>query len=300
MEYGKLDDISLVNWTFPDEDPGNAKRLHSSSQQKMSIHLGSPAWGAKYWIDKIYPKQTPVDKYLHYYSRAFNCIELNRSHYGIPDEKMTEEWLEQVPNDFLFCPKIFKEISHTQFGLYDKKLQAQWIYFIQRLGKNLGPCFIQFHENFSYERKSDLFHFIENWPSEFELSVELRHPSWFKNHTVLPALADYLSKKKIGLVITDVAGKRDVLHTTLSSSWAMIRLIGNNLDSSDELRLHDWAKKIKTWEQNGLKKVYLFLHQPDDIWTIEFSILAHKIFSSYGFNEFPKVEKIVSRDLFNF
>ncbi len=299
MEYGKVEDLTTVDWSFPKDDPLNISRL-SSDQTQLKLHLGSPAWGARSWIDKIYPKHTPADKFLHFYSRAFTCIELNRSHYGIPNEKMTSEWLEEVPRNFLFCPKVFKGISHGQFGLHDKYLLKEWTSFIGRLGSNLGPCFIQFHESFSYERKADLFHFLESWPAEFKLSVELRHPSWFKENTILPPLADYLCKKGIGLVITDVAGKREVLHTSVSAPWTMIRLIGNDLHSSDGARLRDWARQLQIWSDLGLKEAYLLLHQPDDILTIEFAQLAHEVFTSFGYLDFPKIEKIKQRDLFDF
>lgn len=285
MEFGKLADISSVNWTLPPDDPNNKSRLHPGT--KSSIYLGSPAWGVKHWIGKIYPKKTPPDEFLHYYSRHYSCIELNTSHYRIPDTKATSDWLSKVPPTFKFCPKVFKEISHTKMGLLDKRLLGYWVAFLERIQSNLGPCFIQFHEMFSYHDKKLLFQFLENWPSSFELALELRHPSWFEQGAVLPALVDYLNKKNIGLVITDVAGRRDVLHSSLSADYSLIRLIGNDLDTSDERRLNDWALRIKHWQELGLKETFLFLHQPDDLMTIEFSRLARDVLVSHGYQDVP-------------
>lgn len=285
MEFGKLHDISTVHWELPRDDSTNQGRFQKN--QAFRIYLGSPAWGIKDWCGKLYPEKTKPEEYLFYYSKHFNCIELNTTHYRIPDSKIVTEWKKKVSQDFQFCPKIYKEISHGKMGLLDKNLLGAWIHFLSEMQENLGPCFIQLHEMFSYQDKKLLFHFLENWPSEFKLTLELRHSSWFENGKVLPALVDYLHRKNIGLVITDVAGRRDILHSSLSSSWTQIRLIGNNLDPSDEKRLQDWAQRISDWKKLGLQDVYLFLHQPEDLFTIEFARMASDVFSRNGFADVP-------------
>ncbi|WPU64789.1 DUF72 domain-containing protein [Peredibacter starrii] len=299
MEFGKLEDISLVDWHMPSDDPKNAGRL-LTAQKDHKLYFGSPAWGNKHWVGKIYPAKTPPEKFLYYYSRNFNSIELNTTHYRIPDEATVKEWTSQVPEDFLFCPKLFKDISHNRVGMVDKPLLNSWLDTLPYYGKNLGPCFVQFHEQFSYTDKVLLFKFLENWPSDFRLSLELRHPSWFENGKILPALTDYLNKKNIGLVITDVAGRRDVLHSSVSAPWTMIRLIGNDLDPSDEIRLYDWAERLNSWAQMGLQETFLFLHQEADTHTIEFAQMAEEIFNGEGFPDVPNFTIEEERDLFNY
>lgn len=299
MEFGKVDDISNIDWKLPDDDSGNRERLAPQDRPTL-IRLGSPAWGSKHWVNKIYPKKASPDEYLYYYSRNFTSIELNTSFYRIPDTRTTKGWLSQVPETFLFCPKVHKSISHDRFGLGDKTLLRPWLSFLEDVQANLGPAFIQLHENFAYDDKVLLFKFLENWPGEFRLCVELRHPSWFENGKVLPALADYLSKKKISLVITDVAGRRDILHSTLATDYTMIRLIGNNLDVSDSDRIQDWTRRLKAWEKIGLKETYFFLHQPDDILTVEFGEIAWGHFTQAGFSNIPAFQRQEEVSLFDF
>ncbi|MFZ4713203.1 MAG: DUF72 domain-containing protein [Bacteriovoracaceae bacterium] len=285
MEFGYLDNIEHIDWTLPANDEKNSLRL--TNKKPLQLYLGSPAWGVKEWIGKLYPPKTPTDQFLFYYSRNFSAIELNTTHYRIPNKKTALNWRKQVPANFHFCPKVTKEISHSEGGMRSTELLKSWLHFIETLGDNLGPCFIQFHEHFSYNEKETLFRFLQNWPSEFPLTIELRHPSWFKGHQILPALSDYLHHRKMGLVITDVAGRRDVLHSTLSSSWSMIRLIGNNLHPSDRQRLGYWAQRIKDWEQMGLEKCYLILHQPDDLLTIEFAQMCSGVLRENHFENVP-------------
>lgn len=298
MEFGKLDDISNVDWKLPADDQKNKERLGLA--RKNQIFLGSPAWGSKHWVNKIYPKNSSPDEYLYYYSRNFSSIELNTSFYRIPDGETCKGWLSQTPEAFSFCPKVHKSISHDRFGLGDRTLLKPWLAFLENISSKLGPSFIQLHENFSYEEKVLLFKFLENWPDEFRLCIELRHPSWFQEGKVLPALGDYLSRRGLSLVITDVAGRRDILHSTLSSSYTMIRLIGNSLDPSDEKRIKDWCMRLKEWERRGVHETYLFLHQPDDILTIEFAELAQKHLCDEGFENIPPFKRQSEATLFDF
>ena len=292
MEFGKLSDLSSVHWDLPPDDPSNERwRVPFSEHQ---LFVGTPAWGSKAFVGKIYPVGANSDTFLSYYAQNFDCIELNTTHYRIPTEDTAKDWLSQVTPDFRFCPKLPKDISHDKVGLLDKPLMQAWTRFLETIQPNLGPCFIQFSEHFSYMEKLFLFRFIEHWPKEFELSIELRHPSWFQKNKILPALGDFLHQKNIGLIITDVAGRRDVLHTSLPTDWSMIRLIGNGLHPSDETRLREWSQRLKTWEIKDVRRTYLFLHQPDDVMSVEFAELAQ------GFLGRPHVKRVEAQKQLGF
>lgn len=86
----------------------------------------------------------------------------------------------------------------------------------------------------------------------------------------------------------------------MTSDWTLIRLIGNDLDPSDKLRLQNWATKISDWRKCGPKRVYLFFHQPDDHLTIEFARLGSKVFTEMKYEGLPNFFEYRERDLFNF
>ncbi len=266
MEFGKLPCVDQVNWSLPADNTTSIRFLnHFLPRSDIEIVLGSPAWGHKEWVGKVYPSKTKSADFLHYYSRQFSCIELNTSHYRIPSAEQTFRWLTQVPDKFEFCPKVYQTISHTTQGLTDKNLLKEWFQFLQNLKTNRGASFLQFPPHFDYSFKANLFNFIQQWPQEFDLALEFRHASWFKNGEVLPALTEFLQKKGLGLVITDVAGRRDVVHSSISAKYVVVRFIGNDLHPSDYVRADQWSERFKSWNDSGLKKVYLFMHEPDDI-----------------------------------
>lgn len=271
MEFGKLDDISQVDWTLPADDPHNRRHL-GGKPKEMRLHFGAPAWGHKVWVGKIYPEGAKREEYLHYYSRFFNCIELNTSHYRIPGTEVTAEWVSQVPPEFRFCPKIYQGISHAQRGLLDHRLVGEWQDFLARLGGKCGPSFLQLPPYFDYSLKAELFSFLKNWSTVFRLAIEFRHPSWFEGPRLLPALTEYLNVRGIGVVMTDVAGRRDVLHTSLTDGHALLRFIGNDLDPSDFRRADAWSERIAAWGEIGLKDFYLMIHEPNDVKVPEMAI----------------------------
>lgn len=268
MEFGKVHQTSLldkINWELPHLDPLVQPFLNKLKTHTTKLWIGAPAWSHKEWVGKIYPEKTKAADYLFHYSRYFNTIELNTSHYRIPTTEQTQKWIEKVPDTFVFCPKVFQGISHDFTGMTDASLLTAWFDFLNQLGPYCGPCFMQLPPHFAYNQKALLFKFLQMWPDKHQLALEFRHPSWFENGVILPALTQYLQSRNMGLVITDVAGRRDVLHSSVSASFAMTRFIGNDLHDTDFVRAKLWNERLEQWSAQGLKDIYFFVHEPDDV-----------------------------------
>ena len=83
--------------------------------------------------------------------------------------------------------------------------------------------------------------------------------NWFKNPTIWQNTLQMLKSYQVGTVITDVAGRRDVCHQSLSTTTAMIRWVGNE-HPSDYKRIDEWVQRIKQWLDKGLEELYIFVH----------------------------------------
>lgn len=268
MKFGKIQDPKILDkmqWKLPTFDALTKPFLATLATPSTKLLLGAPAWNHKEWVGKVYPPKTRVADYLFHYSRYFNTIELNTTHYRIPTEEQTKKWCSQVPTNFVFCPKLFQGISHDRSGLLDIQLLKTWFQFLESIGSNLGPCFLQLPPSFDYSCKTLLFKFLQLWPNEFKLAIEFRHPSWFQGGVIIPALVQYLQTRRIGLVITDVAGRQDVLHSSISAEFAMVRFVGNALHASDFERAQLWNERLQGWQNQGLPEVIFLVHEPDDI-----------------------------------
>jgi uncharacterized protein YecE (DUF72 family) len=99
--------------------------------------------------------------------------------------------------------------------------------------EHLGPIFIQVSDNFSPNRKKELFDFLASLPKDLQFFLEVRHPGWFAKPEEMKELLENLSSMNMGIVITDTAGRRDCAHMHLTIPKVFIRYVGNSLHSSD-------------------------------------------------------------------
>lgn len=266
MKFGKASDLSSVNFEFPVEPLANKNRLDrfelGNSLGKPFLYIGATGWSMKEWNGKWYPDKTKTADYLKHYGKQFNTIELNTTHYRIPTAEMVEKWYRTVPADFRFCPKVPQSISHrNDFGQSTGDLQ-RFVGSLDGMKEKLGCAFVQLPPYFGADRIKILEAFLDRWPRLLPLAVEVRHESWFTDPYATEALMDALAARGVAAVITDVAGRRDVLHNYITAPRTMIRFVGNGLVDSDYERLKDWSAKLKVW---NLPETYFFPHQPDNI-----------------------------------
>lgn len=267
MKFGKLPDVSNINFLLPQDAPTNRKILEKNSYQyaQTRFYIGATGWSMKEWIGTFYPAGTKPKDYLKQYTRQFNTIEMNTTHYRIPTAEMVEKWRSEAEADFKFCPKIPQTISHSnKLGLQTGQIEA-FCDAIRVFGEKLGCCFIQLPPHFGMDQLAVLSAFLQNFPPDIPLAVEARHESWFASPQNTQQFLELLEQNEVAAVITDVAGRRDVLHMGLTNAMTMIRFVGNGLHPSDYTRIHNWVKRLDQWREQGMESVYFFVHEPDNI-----------------------------------
>lgn len=268
MDFGKLSSIDHVRFALPADPPDNRRvlaALHSDPAEPLTVYVGCTGWGMKEWVGHVYPPKTQPKDYLKYYARQFNTIEHNTTHYRIPDATTVQKWYADAASDFRFCPKIPQTISHSRdLGLSGAQI-AQFCNAMELLQEKLGACFLQLPPYFGPDRLGQLDAFLQQFPRSIPLAVELRHEDWFKQEDNRRRLFDVLERRHTGAVITDVAGRRDVLHMHVTAYFAMVRFVGNNLHPTDYERLQEWAARILYWQSLGLKEIWFFTHEPDNL-----------------------------------
>ena len=91
--------------------------------------------------------------------------------------------------------------------------------------------------------------------------MELRHTDWYNNATVADQLYLLLEEHRVMNIITDTAGRRDLLHMRLTTPSAFVRYVGANDAKSDRSRLDEWVERLKTWVDLGIEDIHFFAHQ---------------------------------------
>ena len=129
---------------------------------------------------------------------------------------------------------------------------------------HLGPVFLQVSESFSPAQKDALFSYLSSLPKDLDFFLELRHPAWFADTRDKESWFATLRELKIGAVITDAPGRRDVAHMYLTLPKIFVRFVCNSLHASSIARTNDWIRHIQKWMDTGLEEAYIFLHPGDD------------------------------------
>ena len=266
MKFGKVPDPNSITYQLPVEPLANTARLDryelGSGEGKPHIYIGATGWGMKEWVGEWYPAKTKAADFLREYGQQFNTIELNTTHYRIPDPETIRRWYDSVPDDFRYCPKVPQFISHSRdLGAGGDGLQ-RFVGAMDGLREKMGCAFIQLPPYFGADRLVQIEQFLQRWPTILPLALEVRHESWFADPFATEALMDTLAAHQVAAVITDVAGRRDVLHGYVTASRTMVRFVGNGLIDSDFERLKAWAEKLREW---NLPESFIFPHQPDNV-----------------------------------
>ena len=272
MKFGKLNDISKVDFglpEFPESQLFFRENPEAWSPEPLSkgfslphLWIGATGWSMKEWLGGVYPKGIRSQDYLIEYGKQFSTIELNTTHYRIPDLETVNRWEEQTPADFRFCPKVLQKISHAKdLGIHGN-LIGEFQQSVAVLEDKLGPCFMQLPPYFGPDRLDLFGQFLDRWSEEQRLFIELRHPKWFVQDA---PWWDWFAKREVGLVITDVAGRRDVLHMQFTRPELLLRFVGNGMVESDLTRVDEWMKVLKSLMDKGLQEIYFFGHEPDNI-----------------------------------
>jgi uncharacterized protein YecE (DUF72 family) len=266
MEFGKLPDIARVDFDMPPDFQGNVLVLDGLPvANTWPLYIGATGWAMKPWLGSYYPSGTSPKAFLSAYTAQFNTIELNTTHYRIPDLETVLRWAAQSPEDFRFCPKIPQTISHSRdLGIHSGQIGA-FSAAIAHLDGRLGPCFLQLPPHFGPDQLPILEAFLQKWPVTLPLAVEFRHPEWFDRPDPLGDAGDLLAAHGTGAVITDVAGRRDVMHMRLTAPFVLIRFVGNSLHPSDFSRIRAWVGRLHEWFEMGLQSAFFFCHEPDNI-----------------------------------
>ncbi|MEQ9442076.1 MAG: DUF72 domain-containing protein [Cyclobacteriaceae bacterium] len=273
MKFGKLNDISQVNFSLPEDHPATRSVLQRSGQTTSPrIFVGSARWGERDLIGKIYPPKTPPKEYLSHYSKHFTTIELNSTHYQLPRVAQVEQWVDKATPEFTFCPKIPQLISHRpDFG---EGIQAteQLIPALQAFGSQLGLPFLQLPPTFTPQLGKPFFDYLAHWPQDIPLAVEFRHPEWFSQPRIRDRAFQLMEEFGISPVITDTAGRRDVIHMRLTRSSLMVRFVGNRLHHTDYLRIDTWVRRLQQWLESGLQEIYFIVHQPEEALCVDLAM----------------------------
>ncbi|MCL5127803.1 DUF72 domain-containing protein [Algibacter sp. L4_22] len=258
MNFGSVINPGNIEFTLPKDHIDTKYILDKVKDDKVpEIYVGCAKWN-RADLKGFYPRGTKDE--LNYYASQFNSIELNATFYNLFSPEQFANWFDKTPPDFKFFPKLHKEISHKKVLNDTQNNVENYLYNVSQLKEKLGTTFLQMHSSFSPKDFDNVIAFAQNWPKNIPLAMEFRHTDWYNDKTVAEDLYQLLEENNISNVITDTAGRRDLLHMRLTNATAFVRYVGAN-HFSDYSRLDEWVERLKLWKTQGIKEIDFFIHQ---------------------------------------
>ena len=197
---------------------------------------------------------------LAFYASLFNSIEINRSFYVMPSGQTLQKWSREVPDDFKFTFKLWKEITHTKGGFLKSDVR-KFIDAINHVDDKKGCLLIQFPASMKGDQhdllRSVLAAIKEADPdNQWKPAIEFRDRSWYDESTY-----ELLQQFSTTIVIHDKSGVATSPHG-VDSEFIYVRFHGPKGDYrgnyTDDF-LHEYASYINEWRTDG-KSVFAYFN----------------------------------------
>jgi len=273
MEFGRVDPREIRELDFslaPDGKSVERTLPGVPAEGGCKFYVGCSKWGRNEWKGHLYREKAKERDFLKEYAKHFDTIELNATFFSIPNREQMEKWrmaVEEAGNpDFLFVPKVSRQISHISRLQECGLMLGMYLGAMKGFEKHLGPLFLQMSDNFGPKHYSTLENFVRELPEGFQYFFELRHPDWFADPIQRERLFTLLAKYNVGTSVSDSSGRRDCLHMELPTKELLLRFVGNGgeFTDTDYARVDEWVDRIAQWVDRGLEKVYFFAHRHDE------------------------------------
>ena len=276
----------MINATAPD------KRQYGSGSGLLP-HMGLPMWYLPDWRGGLLGADAQSGTALWDYSQVFDSVEGNTTFYGLPDASRLSNWWQQVPDDFRFCFKLPRDITHVgdPVAAIQSLAGKEFEDFLRAIadlgGHKLGVLMVQLPERVAVTSEDMLWRLFDAVLSMTEhclgsrwsgsLAVECRHRSFFMKDEAETDFLRGLADRKMDRVIFDSRGLQmdrtktePVLdaqrkkpnmpvHAVATGRHPVVRFIGHSDWQQNIQGLQQWHRKLTQWQQEG-RQPFVFWH----------------------------------------
>jgi len=211
------------------------------------LRVGTSGWQYRHWKGRFYPAELPTARWLEYYARFFDTVELNNPFYRQPELRTFERWRRAVPDGFVYAVKLNRFITHIKRLRIEQDGVERSYGTMAGLGPKLAVVLVQLppRMKFDLERADRFFSLVARRRRRHAL--EPRDASWFGED----ALA-FLRRRKVALVIGET--QHWPTHIAVTADFVYLRFHGPERrygSSYDDAALRSWAERIRGWRAEG-------------------------------------------------
>ena len=143
------------------------------------LFAGTSGFAYPQWKPAFYPKSVASKKFLEYYSRRLNSVEINYTFRRLPAASTLANWVAATPDGFRFSIKAHERITHFQKLKNTEEFTTSFFQAIQPLhaANKLGPVLFQLPPQLRCDTPL-LEDFLAILPRAIQTAFEFRHTSW--------------------------------------------------------------------------------------------------------------------------
>ncbi len=209
------------------------------------LRVGTSGWNYPHWKGIFYPEDLPKDKWLDFYMRHFDTVEVNSTFYRLPQKKAVEAWYKKSYPGFVYSIKMNRTVTHIKRLKNAEEELERFFELISALKERCGIILIQLPPNLKFDR--DLFEkFCSFLNPSYRYALEVRNRSWIDEEAFR-----IMRRHGIAFCISDTAGKYPYFEE-ITADFVYIRLHGSKIlyrSLYTEEEIKRWAEKIRKWKR---------------------------------------------------
>ncbi len=198
---------------------------------------------------------------LCYYASLFNTLEVNSSFYKIPMQRTVEKWASDVPDQFRFTFKLYRNITHAKELNYDQQDIQRFMNSVNGVGHKKGCILVQFPPGFrvsAFQQFRQLLDDIKDalGTANWNVAIEFRNKGWYQDKVY-----QLLEAYKWSVVVHDMPASATPL-IDMDADVVYLRFHGEHGDyrgSYSQEFLHEYAAYIHDWIREG-KTVFAYFN----------------------------------------
>ncbi|MGI9294499.1 MAG: DUF72 domain-containing protein [Pseudomonadales bacterium] len=246
----------------------------------IPYRLGCPMWGHRHWVGRLFSPDADVKDFLAQYSSVFNAVEGNTTFYGLPTEETVARWNEEAADNFRFCFKFPRQITHSLKLQHAQDETKEFFDRMEPLGDKLGPFLLQLPPEYGPDELTGLANYLSVLPAAHRYTVEVRHPHFFTNESANKSLSDLLENLRMDRVMFDsrplfsVYARTEAVkeaqrkkprlpaYTFTLARHPTLRFVGHPTLEKNKEYFRVWLRKLAKWIDAGLEP-YIFMHMAE-------------------------------------
>ena len=211
------------------------------------VKIGTSGWSYDDWVGPFY-QTNEKPKWLDYYATFFKTVEINSTYYRIPNQKLTNIWIEKglKYEGFEYSLKFPRFYELDELEALSSEFESTVLAPIEQ-NELLGAVLVQltpYVKRIEHGYRTDNLEKLDAFFSklhtdEYAYFVEFRHISWLDidRHALEPATKEVLERNNVGLCIVDGPSFPTVIIESATRTSAYVRLHGRNAE--------EWFKRHK-------------------------------------------------------